>query len=182
MASRGFFDSNKSAILIIGLVVFISGITIAFAVHSRNQTHIEAAVSGTSPKVADESETVPVSKPESVISGETNSTQENGSTSANSESTPGNNDTTASGDESGQADESTTAERETDSDGFTAVNKIMKVAGNLNVRAYWSADSEKLGMILGDETVKVTGESENGWSRVEYDGKVGYVATEYLVE
>lgn len=51
---------------------------------------------------------------------------------------------------------------------------------NVNVRADASEDAEILGTLSEDEEVTRTGMCDNGWSRVAYEGKTGYIWGEYL--
>ena len=51
---------------------------------------------------------------------------------------------------------------------------------NVNVRADASEDAEILGTLSEDEKITRTGICENGWSRVAYEGKTGYIWGEYL--
>lgn len=50
---------------------------------------------------------------------------------------------------------------------------------NLNLRSAASETAEKLGTVAGGDTVEVLSVS-NGWSQVRYNGKVGFVKSEYL--
>lgn len=51
---------------------------------------------------------------------------------------------------------------------------------NVNVRADASEDAEILGTLSEDKKITRTGICENGWSRVAYEGKTGYIWGEYL--
>ena len=69
---------------------------------------------------------------------------------------------------------------------FTEVNETVYATGTVNIRAGWSADSEKLGSLSAGESVTRTGTSiagteAEGWSRVELsDGSTAYVSNKYL--
>ena len=49
-----------------------------------------------------------------------------------------------------------------------------------NLRASWSADSEKVGYLTKGQEVERTGYADNGWSRILYNGKTVYVASRLL--
>lgn len=63
---------------------------------------------------------------------------------------------------------------------FTNVNETVTASEKVNVRSSWSATSSKLGQIEKGKTIVRTGVGSNGWDRVTYDGKVGYVMSKYL--
>ena len=52
----------------------------------------------------------------------------------------------------------------------------------VNVRKGPSADTEKLGSLSTNQKVTVTGQAENGWYRIDYNGEAGYVSDKYLVD
>lgn len=61
------------------------------------------------------------------------------------------------------------------------------VADELSVRVNSIADAERIGVLYYGDEIKVTGivmcnDEEIGWARVDYNGQVGYVASEYLAE
>lgn len=70
-------------------------------------------------------------------------------------------------------------------EGSTASNaggdaiKTVKATTNVNMRKEASQDSEKIGVVVGGDTLEVLSEA-NGWSQVRYNGTVGYVKSEYL--
>ena len=51
---------------------------------------------------------------------------------------------------------------------------------SVNVRKGPSADYEKLGGLSTNQKVTVTGQADNGWYRIEYNGAEGYVSNKYL--
>ena len=54
------------------------------------------------------------------------------------------------------------------------------VTGNgVNVRAGAGKDSEKIGSLSGNEEVTILDE-ENGWYKIEFEGKTGYVSADYV--
>lgn len=75
----------------------------------------------------------------------------------------------------------TTAPQETTTEPQTqaaATDKVY-VDSNVNVRSGPSTDSEKLGVILSGTDYTRTGQ-EGEWSIIDYNGKKGYVKTEFL--
>ena len=69
---------------------------------------------------------------------------------------------------------------------FTEVNETVYATGTVNIRASYTADSDKLGSLSAGESVTRTGTSiagteAEGWSRVELsDGSTAYVSNKYL--
>ncbi len=63
---------------------------------------------------------------------------------------------------------------------FKDVDETMYASQNCNLRKSWSTSSEKVGYLKKGEQVKRTGVADNGWSRIDYGGKVMYVATRLL--
>ncbi len=64
--------------------------------------------------------------------------------------------------------------------GQSSQGTVTKVAtANLNLRKETSVSSDKLGTVVGGDTVEVLSESGE-WSQIRYKGMVGYVKTEYL--
>ncbi|MCF0134612.1 MAG: SH3 domain-containing protein [Blautia sp.] len=53
-------------------------------------------------------------------------------------------------------------------------------ASDLNLRADCNADAEFIIGIPSGTTLHSTGVCENGWVRVEYDGKTGFVTGDYV--
>ena len=61
------------------------------------------------------------------------------------------------------------------------LNKTMYATTALNVRSKPSSKSKKLGTLKFAQKVTVTGQdSDTGWYRITYKGKVGYVSGSYL--
>lgn len=50
---------------------------------------------------------------------------------------------------------------------------------NVNVRAAASESAEKLGVLVGGDTVDLIAK-ENGWCKVKYSGQIGYVKADYV--
>ncbi len=51
---------------------------------------------------------------------------------------------------------------------------------NVNVRVSDSMNADTMGQLRGGQSVEVTEIKGNGWSQINYDGRVGYVKSEYL--
>lgn len=64
----------------------------------------------------------------------------------------------------------------------TDLKKTMYATAAVRVRASYSTSSDVLAGLTKDEKVEVTGQSENGWLRVNYKGHTGYVSKDYLTE
>ena len=80
------------------------------------------------------------------------------------------------------AQEDTTAPKETDSV-FTDCSETMYATTTVNVRSSYSTNSDKLGSLAKAQSVKRTGIGTGaaaGWSRIEFNGKVAYVSSDYL--
>lgn len=69
---------------------------------------------------------------------------------------------------------------------FTEVNETVYATGTVNIRASYTADSDKLGRLSVGQSVTRTGTSiagteAEGWSRVELsDGTTAYISNKYL--
>jgi hypothetical protein len=62
----------------------------------------------------------------------------------------------------------------------TEQNRLTRVLESVNVRAAASIDSERLALAYeGDEITQIES-YEDGWSKVRYNGIIGYVKTEFL--
>ena len=80
------------------------------------------------------------------------------------------------------AQENTAAPQETDSQ-FTDCNETMYATTTVNVRSSYSTNSDKLGSLTKAQSVTRTGIGTGdaaGWSRIEFNGKVAYVSSDYL--
>ena len=62
----------------------------------------------------------------------------------------------------------------------TAVNKQMQFKESVRIRAERSTDSERLATGYTRELVNVIENYSDGWSKVNYNGVVGYCKTEFL--
>lgn len=63
---------------------------------------------------------------------------------------------------------------------FKDVNEKMYASQNCNLRKSWSTDSDKVGYLNKGQEVTRNGVADNGWSRINYNGQVVYVATRLL--
>ena len=78
--------------------------------------------------------------------------------------------------------ENTAAPQETDSL-FTDCSETMYATTTVNVRSSYSTNSDKLGSLTKAQSVTRTGIGTGdaaGWSRIEFNGKVAYVSSDYL--
>ncbi len=64
---------------------------------------------------------------------------------------------------------------------FKDTNETLYAKSSCNLRKSWSTNSEKVGYLLKGQEVERTGYSENGWSRIKYNGDIVYVASRLLV-
>lgn len=65
---------------------------------------------------------------------------------------------------------------------YTDLDQVMYAKQSVNVRSIPNADGEKLGGLNLNDEVHVTGQcNESGWYRIEYNGGIGYVSNNYLV-
>lgn len=63
-------------------------------------------------------------------------------------------------------------------DGVEVIGQVT-AATNINVRVSASETAERLGILAGGETVDLL-ERADGWCKINYNGKVGYVKEEYV--
>lgn len=68
-----------------------------------------------------------------------------------------------------------------DNGGFTTVSEKVYAKESVRIRKSPSIDSDEIGYLLEGDSIKRTGYNDN-WSRVEIDGKTGYIAAGYLTE
>lgn len=62
----------------------------------------------------------------------------------------------------------------------TDVSKYMYANSSVRVRSSYSTSSDILGALAVGEQVQITGESANGWMRVNWKGHEGFVSKSYL--
>ncbi len=60
------------------------------------------------------------------------------------------------------------------------VNETVYATAGVNIRAKASADSDRIGSLAAGNGITRTGKVSNGWSRVEFSGKTGYIKSDYL--
>ena len=63
-----------------------------------------------------------------------------------------------------------------------SVNKEMQFKETVRIRKERSTDSERIGTGYENNLVKVIENYNDGWSKIDYNGTVGYCMTEYLEE
>lgn len=63
---------------------------------------------------------------------------------------------------------------------FKSANDKVYATGDINIRKSYSADSDKIGTLKAGESVTRTVISDNGWSKVSYNGGTGYIKTSLL--
>lgn len=66
---------------------------------------------------------------------------------------------------------------------FTETDETLYATTTVNVRSSYSTDSDKLGSLTKAQSVTRTGIGTGaaaGWSRIEFNGKVAYVSSDYL--
>ena len=88
----------------------------------------------------------------------------------NSGSTGGN---TTSGNNSSSGTTSTTPK-------FTTVNETVVTTERCNLRESYSTSSNKVAVVDADTKLTRKGIGDNGWSKVEYNGKTVYVSSQYI--
>lgn len=59
-------------------------------------------------------------------------------------------------------------------------NVSAKVKETVNVRKSASTEGDKLGQVMGGDTVTVVASLDNGWSQIDFQGQEAYVKTEFL--
>lgn len=66
---------------------------------------------------------------------------------------------------------------------YAELEKTMYAKSSVNVRNLPAKDGEKLGGLETAQEVKVTGQcKETAWYRIEFDGGIGYVSANYLLD
>lgn len=74
----------------------------------------------------------------------------------------------------------TEVKEETPAYTVTDMEKTMYAQRSVNVRSGPATNYEKLGALNTNDEVKVTGQADNGWYRIEYKGNEGFVSNNYL--
>lgn len=67
-----------------------------------------------------------------------------------------------------------------EADGYDPVNETVYATQDVNVRSGPGTDHDKVGTLSGGEAATRTGKGNNGWSQIEYNGKICYVSSKYL--
>ncbi len=82
------------------------------------------------------------------------------------------------------AEETTEEEEEEETEEATSeeVNKKMKLTDAVRIRKERSTDSDILKLAYKNEIVKVIENYSDGWSKVDYNGTVGYCKTNFLTD
>lgn len=114
-----------------------------------------------------------VSKTASIVVAK-NTTTTTTSTSSNASNQKTN--TTSTATVSNSSSDSTTAKEPK----FTDVNKTATVTAKVNFRSSYSTNSSALGKISEGETITLLANGDNGWSKIKYNDKTGYIKTEFL--
>lgn len=68
----------------------------------------------------------------------------------------------------------------TDNENNTPVEIYAKAISTVNVRSSDSQLSDKLGKVSSGTKVKILEQLVNGWSKIEFEGKEGYIKSEFL--
>lgn len=88
----------------------------------------------------------------------------------------------AESDNSQQADNSTTQQSNTSSSGNTSLpaSGKIKVGDTINIRESASQTANKLAVCYQGEELEIVMQQADGWTKVKYKGKTGYVKTDVL--
>lgn len=65
---------------------------------------------------------------------------------------------------------------------FTDVNETVYTTERCNIRENYSTSSNKVGTVEKGTELKRTGVGDNGWSKVEYNGKTCYISSTYITK
>lgn len=79
-----------------------------------------------------------------------------------------------------QPAQESTPEQPAAEDGMQEVDETMYASETVNVRENNNQESSRIGQLYVGESAKRTGIYADGWSRIEFNGKTGYVLSEYL--
>ena len=69
---------------------------------------------------------------------------------------------------------------EESAEGQTAIGTVTATT-NINVRTAPGEDAERLGLLSGGDSLDLLA-IENGWCKVNYNGKIGYVKEEFVTQ
>lgn len=78
------------------------------------------------------------------------------------------------------AESETEVTEETPAYTVTDMEKTMYVQRSVNVRSGPGTGYDKIGALNANDEVKITGQADNGWYRIEYKGNIGFVSNNYL--
>ena len=78
------------------------------------------------------------------------------------------------------AESETEVTEETPAYTVTDMEKTMYVQRSVNVRSGPGTGYDKIGALNTNDEVKITGQADNGWYRIEYKGNAGFVSNNYL--
>lgn len=123
-----------------------------------------------------------VSKSTSItVAKNTVSNQSNGATSSQNSNSNNNSNNDSNNRSSNSNSNQNNSNNSTEKDPtFKTVNEMATVTEKINFRSSYSTSSSVLGKISEGETVTRIGIGSNGWSKIQYDGKTGYIKSEYL--
>jgi len=62
----------------------------------------------------------------------------------------------------------------------TDVDETVYATDGVNIRKSYTTSSDKIGSLAAGSSIRRTGKLDNGWSRVEWSGNVGYINSDYL--
>lgn len=84
--------------------------------------------------------------------------------------------------ETNESSSETASEEKEETPAYTVTDmeKTMYVQKSVNVRSGPGTGYDKLGALNTNDEVKVTGQADSGWYRIEYKGSVGFVSNNYL--
>ena len=92
-------------------------------------------------------------------------------------------ETTSAPESVSTSDQADTSEPKEAESLFTETDETLYATTTVNVRSSYSTDSDKLGSLAKAQSVKRTGIGTGaaaGWSKIEFNGKVAYVSSDYL--
>lgn len=79
-------------------------------------------------------------------------------------------------------DETTTEKPDEKEVKITDVNETMYANQNCNLRQSWSTNSDKVGYLTKGQEITRTGITDNGWSRIKYNGKDVFVLSSLITK
>ncbi len=82
--------------------------------------------------------------------------------------------------ENGENTENSEGESSEGAENAEPVVMYANATTTVNVRSSDSENADKLGKVSGGDRIKVLEQRVNGWTKVEYEGKEGYIKSEFL--